>query len=420
MASFITEDGLRLCSETSSSHESCVQVVAGKVQSAQVVGHLTPSSPRGVVDCDQQSFHTELSDSASTTGSDQDAPDESSADSSEQADELPVQGESTIAVTRDSELLPEVHTATQPSCRMKPTFSQRSDGSFLMELLSIDVELNTTCFSTDPLPDELAFQPHIDLCVALPEVQTLVFDPTARTPAGMCMAASAHKCRKVMDVPLGYAMKSKICAFSTTGRETLKERLYTNGCRNMPADVHLNYELSVSGTASTRNHQLVLEVDIAFRCWLNDGAMGYLYEEEWWGLEVTQPSDAQWTPARASDYELLYIEHRIEEICQIDTLSEIDSGLLDSSCLSSLKAELVQLKKDAAMCEATLLPEESPDALHSDAQVAGSLPARVALERRFLEVCQSLEIAHQKIGVKQATLSGDLKGTPCRKTFQSF
>lgn len=418
------DDGHRLCSAISSSNEpdcepSCIQDVVGKVQSAQVVRHRAPSSPRGLIDCAVQSFHIEHLDNASTTCSDQDAPDDLSAVSSEQPDELPAQCDATtsVAATKESKLLPEVHTATQPSCSMKPTFSQRADGSFLMELLSIDVELNTTCFSTEPLPDDMEFQPHIDVCVAIPEVQMLVFDPTARTPAGMCMAATAHKCRKVMDVPLGYDLKSKICAFSTTGRETLKERLYTNGCGEMPADVHLNYELRVSGTVSTCNHQAVLEVDIAFRCWLNDFAMGFLFEGEWWGLVVTQPPDAVLSKPESAEYELSYIENRIEEIG--DTLSKIDSGILKSSCLSPLEAELVQLKKDAAMCEATLLYEASPGALHSDTQVAGS-PQNNML-RRFLELYESLESAHQKaLGVKHATSAGYLRGTPSRHTFQSL
>jgi len=314
------DDSYRLSREISSSSaaECCRRFVAGKVQSSQGARHLTSASPRGLVDCSQQSFHAEqLShafsrlclDNASTTGSDQDAPDDSSAVSSEHPDELPVQGETIRAVTKNSELRPEVHTATQTSCSMKPTFSQQSDGSFLMELASIGVELNTTCFSTEPLPDDIEFQPHIDLYVVLPEAQMLVFDPIARTPAGMCMTTSAHKCRKVMDVPFGFDLKSKMCAFWTSGRETLKECLYTNGVRNMPADVHLNYELRVNGTVSTSNHQLVLEIDFAFRCWLSDSAMGYLYEGEWWGLVRTQPSDAVLSKPQSADHELSHIEY---------------------------------------------------------------------------------------------------------------
>jgi len=400
MPSIIMDDSHRFCMDISSSGaaQCCRRFLSGKVQSSQGARHLTSVSPRGVVECDEQSFHAEHFDNASTTGSDQDLPDDSSAVSSEQPEEEPVQGEICRAVTKNSELRPEVHTATQASCSMKPTFSQRSDGSFLMELPSIGVELNTTCFSTEPLPDDMEFQPHIDLYVVLPEAQMLVFDPIARTPTGMCMTTSAHKCRKVMDVPFGCDLKSKMCAFWTSGRETLKECLYTNGCRNMPADVHLNYELRVNGTVSTSNHQLVLEIDFALRCWLSDSAMGYLYEGEWWGLVRTQPSDAILSKPQSTD-DLSYMEHRMEEIC--DVLSRIDSGLLDSSCLSSVKADLGQLEKSVAMCEATLLYEASTGAMHAGTQVAGS-PQNNML-RRFLELYQNLESAHHKaLGVKQA------------------
>jgi len=312
---------------------------------------------------------------------------------------LQVLSETPHAVNNDSVLPPQVHTATTASCDMRPTFSQRSDGSFLMELPSIDVGLNTTCFSTEPLPDGTDFQPHVDVCVVLPEVQLLVFNPTTRTPAGMCMAASAHKCTKVLDVPFGYDLVPKLCALSTSGSQTLKERLYTNGCRNMPADVHLNYELRVNGTVSTCSHQLVLEINFAFRCWLSDSAMGYLHEGEWWGLVATGGSDQVLSKPRSTDYELSYIEHRVEEIH--DTLSKIDSGPLNASCLSSLKAELAQLEKNAEMCETTLLYEASPGESHGGTQVAES-PQKNMLSR-FLRLYRSLESAHYKaVDIKQA------------------
>ena len=78
----------------------------------------------------------------------------------------------------------------------------------------------------------------------------------------------------------------------------------------MHADVDLNYELRFSGSVSTSNHQLVLEIDFAFRCWLSDSAMGYLHEGEWWGLVVTRSSDEVLSKPLGTDYELSYIEPR--------------------------------------------------------------------------------------------------------------
>jgi len=385
-----TGDRHGLWTEKPSFHKVWGQHAAGKVQLAQVVSQFD-RSPIGVVDCAEGFFREEHSDNASTTGSVQDQLDVASAAGSEQScEELPALGETPQNVKKDIELPAQVHTSTQASCDVRPTFVQRSDGSFVMELPSINAEINTTCFATEALPTEIDFRPHIDVCIAFPEAQLLIFDPVTRTPAGMCMASSAHKCIKVLDVPLGFNLNAKLCAHSTSGKQTLKERLYTNGCRNMHADVDLNYELRFSGSVSTSNHQLVLEIDFAFRCWLSDSAMGYLHEGEWWGLVVTRSSDEVLSKPLGTDYELSYIEHRVEEI--YDTLSSV-SGSVSASRLSLLKAELAQLENNAEMCE-SLFHDACLDESRGGAQVADS-PQKNILHR-FLNLYQRFEKVQYK------------------------
>lgn len=351
------------------------------------------ASPIGVVDCAAARFFREdHSDIASTTGS--------TVGSEQSLDVASVTSETPRCVKEDVALLPPmarqcspsptVHTATQASCDLKPSFTQRSDGSFLMELSHIDVKMSTTCFATEPLPDETDFRPLVDACVVFPEVQLLVFDPATRKPAGMCMAASTHKCLKVLDVPLGYDLNARICAYSTSGTQTLKERLYTNGCQNRHADVDLNYELRANGYVSTSNHQLVLEVDFSFRCWLSDSAMGFLHEGEWWGLVVSRPSEMVLSNTQSNDYELSYIEHRLEEIS--DTLSS--SGSMSASCLSSLKSELAQLEKNGEMLEMSLFYDASPDQPHGATEV-GESPKKSML-RRFLKLYENFKKAQYK------------------------
>lgn len=402
MASF-TADSRDLQTVMMSHMDAREPLAARKLQSAPLMSGFASRSPIGVVDCAAAFFPEEHLDNASTTGSEQDHLDVASASGSEQScDESAVLGETLRETKNDTELQAEVHTTSQASCEVRPTFSQRTDGSFVMELPSIDAKINTTCFATEPLPADTEFRPNVDVCLAFPEVELLVFDPVARTPAGMCMAASAHKCVKVLDVPLGYSLISRIATQSTSGKETLKERLYTNGCRNRHSDVDLNYELRVSGSVSTSNHQLILEIDFAFRCWLSESAMGYLHEGEWWGLVATQPfiGTEALTTQQSTEFELSYMEHRAEEI--YDTLSSAHSGTMSATCLSSLQAELAQLEKDAEICES----------LFHDACLDGSPGSRGVTKvaespqknmvRRFLNLYQRLEQAQYKaIDIKQ-------------------
>jgi len=437
-------------------------------------GKHSDPSPRGAVACDNEWVQflvdcaegsDEHSDSSSTTGSVQDQPGDSPEIGSEQSDTpnlspfnsdvlpsdaatsrpealssdvLPSDAATSRPEALSSDVLPsdaatprpEVHCATHMTCDLTPTFAQRSDGSFVMELPGFNAEFNTMTFATEPLPSDFDdFQPRVDVGVVLPEVQLVVFDPLTRTPAGMCMAASVHKCVKLLEVPYGFNLIAKLVANSINGTQTLKERLYTNGCRNMHADVNLNYELRVNGSVVTSNHRLVLEVDFAFRCWLGDSAMGYLHEEEWWGLVtqteeddvfstklnlvtqteeddvfstkldlVAQTEEGEVSSKRqSSDSELgcmlAYIEHRVGEM--YETLST-DSGF-SSSSLIALKAEVAQLEKRAEGCNVPLCRDARLDAcvdeLHNGTQATESV--QKSMLRRLLQLYQSLENAHQ-------------------------
>jgi hypothetical protein len=371
--------------------KALAQPVAGYRKAAQIE---VDCSPVGVVNCAGFACPNGIEehwDNASTICSDQDTVDDVSAVGF--PEESVALGLTPRDDKKDASPRPEIHTASQVSCDVRPNFVQRSDGSFTMKLPSINVEVNTTCFATEPLPSETDFQAHINDCVAFPEAQFVVFDPVTRTPAGMCMVASVHKCIKVFDAPFSYDLIAKLNAHSTKGTQTLEERLYTNGSETMPADVHLNYEVRVNGSVSTFKNQLVLEVDFTFQCSLNDSAMGFLHAGQWWGLKAARPVEEVPNKPQSAEFELSYIEHRVGEIH--DTLLSTDSGSMSSSCWSALRDELALLQKNAELCEAPLLHSASPDDSPDGIQVAESVQRKRTLQR-FLKLYRSFENAHYK------------------------
>jgi hypothetical protein len=252
------------------------------------------------------------------------------------------------------------YTVSQISGEIQPTFAQRADGSFVMELPCAHVKINTNWLCDEAWSTGTDFQPRKEVSVVLPELERVVFDPLARTPVGMCMTASAHKCVKVLEVPHGHKLDSKICAKPASGSLILKDVLYTNGCRQAAADVALNFELTIHGHTSVCHHQLMLEVDFVCRCWLSDSALGYSLDGEWWGLLVTgpqleiadpsslatsSPDVITCSPTAETRDELDDMEHQAAEIHA--ELSRTNSCAMSPSCLASLKSTLARLELQA-------------------------------------------------------------------------
>jgi len=164
------------------------------------------------------------------------------------------------------------------TCEAKPTLARNVDGTFVMELRGVTVGLSTTC---DPQPSPMAgstiFRPCADFFVALPEVRHVVFDPFASTPAGLSAAATVHKSITVLEVPTSHDLNAKIRTNSPSGSLSLQDVRYTGSYKEVVAETVLNYELRANGRISISQHggahQLNVEFDFDFQCWLTGTVM---------------------------------------------------------------------------------------------------------------------------------------------------
>lgn len=142
-----------------------------------------------------------------------------------------------------------------------------------MEFPGFGVKMTATCNPHHSSIHGLSyFKPDDDFYVTLPELQQVVFDPSARTPPGMCVTAGAHKRLKILEIPCDHDLKAKIRTNSPSGSLFLEDVQYVGSCRQVHSQAVLNYELRANGQASISqecdSHQLFVEFNFEVRCWL--------------------------------------------------------------------------------------------------------------------------------------------------------
>eukprot|EP00928_Gymnodinium_smaydae_P046471 TRINITY_DN30966_c0_g1_i1.p1 TRINITY_DN30966_c0_g1~~TRINITY_DN30966_c0_g1_i1.p1 ORF type:complete len:337 (+),score=52.31 TRINITY_DN30966_c0_g1_i1:102-1013(+) len=153
---------------------------------------------------------------------------------------------------------------------VSPTFDRGPNNSFVMTMQPFQCVIATSCTPAPPSATGLApFHPQETLCVQIPEIQQVYFDPARDMPPQGVMNARVVKHGAVLEVPSGTGMNAQIKTNSPHGALVLEDYHEYNGYKQKVGETTLHYRLQVEGHLSVNKGggncgSDRLEVDLVF------------------------------------------------------------------------------------------------------------------------------------------------------------
>mmetsp|Transcript_55739 Transcript_55739/g.104889 ORF Transcript_55739/g.104889 Transcript_55739/m.104889 type:complete len:425 (+) Transcript_55739:88-1362(+) len=169
--------------------------------------------------------------------------------------------------------------------KASPSFERGADGTYIMDLPGLDVNVTTSCNPAPKFLDGITFyRPQLDLLVQLPGMQRVVFDPRCQSPASLCKRAAVPNHLMVLELPREHSLDVKLNTDAPRGRLTIEDVQMVGNRRQVFSDAILNYEVIANGRLSLQHDgryaQVHIDFDFEFRCWLGGSVCGALAPEQ--------------------------------------------------------------------------------------------------------------------------------------------
>lgn len=161
---------------------------------------------------------------------------------------------------------PETEVFIEVLPQLEPNFARGPNGTFIMELSHIVVQLATTC--NPPLPQNSGMhKPYEEFVIQFPEMTQVVFDPHTQTPPNALAQAMTVKRGTVLKVPREIGVNTQLKTNSPYGSLVLEDVQIINGVNQTKVGENaLHYRLQVDGHLEAHDDGGIqcVEVDLQF------------------------------------------------------------------------------------------------------------------------------------------------------------